>query len=244
MKHPLHRTTTQKIRITIELLLRPFPLTTNHLVYLTYFVTSRAGQSLPQRNWFLLIIHPRTFTFRMTGRSSADDALISIESCLVQPPTLVWAIAARLQVNRSKVPRGLAHDVEAAIVLDVAYFQIDAKLGHGPLLAELTGNALSLQNRSAAANFFDGNFQTQITVRRRNCVITRAVAGDIKLLIVARPSMITIECLDPDSGRARAVRDFQTTPAGLAHDRVHALSDVPCGSFVKGVRMRAGARPK
>src|SRR5437773_10451111 len=104
--------------------------------------------------------------FRMIGRSPADDALVNIQSCLAQPPSLVGAIAARLQVNRSIVSGGLAHNIEAPIILDVAYLQIDAKLGHGPLLTDLTGDTLSLQNRGAAGNFFAGDFQAQITMGR------------------------------------------------------------------------------
>ena len=138
----------------------------------------------------------------MTGRSSADDALISVESCLVQPPSLVGPIVTWLEIDGSIVPRRLAQDVEATIILHVAYFQIDAKLGHDPFLADLTGAALSLQNRNAAGNFFVGNFQAQITMRRRDCVITGSINRDIEFLIVTRVSTITIECLYPNSGCA------------------------------------------
>src|SRR6266404_2304205 len=120
----------------------------------------------------------------MTGRRSTDNALVSVKSCLVQSPTLIGAITTRLQENRCIVPRGFAEDVETPIILYVTYFQIDAKLGHGPLLADLTGAALRLQNRRAAANFLAGNFQAQITMRRRYCVITRSVTDDIEFLIV------------------------------------------------------------
>jgi len=125
-------------------LLRPFPVTTNHLVYFADFVAARSSQSLTKRNWFLLIIHTCTFTFRMAGRSPTDDALINVESRLVQPPSLVRAIVTRLQVNGSIVPGAFAQDVEAPIILHVADFQVDTKLGHGPLLADLTRAALSL----------------------------------------------------------------------------------------------------
>src|SRR2546423_648694 len=180
----------------------------------------------------------------MAGRSSANDALISVESRLVQPPSLVRSIVTRLQVNGSIVPRALPQDVEAPIILHVAYFKIDAKLGHGPLLADLTGAALSLEHRRTADNLFVGNFQAQITVRRRYCVITRAVTGDIKFLVVARLRFVAVECLDSDSRCARAVGDFQAASARFAHDRVHSIGNVSGGSFSKIIRVRAGARPK
>src|SRR5207244_12058385 len=98
----------------------------------------------------------------MSGRSSTDDALLGIQLCLIQSPTLVWAILTSLQENRSKVILRVAQNVEAAIASYVAYFQIHAELRHGPLLADLVGRAFSLQHRSTLGDLLRGNFQTQI----------------------------------------------------------------------------------
>ena len=81
------------------------------------------------------------------------------------------------------------------IALHVADFQVDAVLGHGPLLARLTGNAFSLNHRNVVAKFFGGDLKAQIAMHRRDGVITRAITDDIELLVIARTRLITIESL-------------------------------------------------
>ena len=81
------------------------------------------------------------------------------------------------------------------IALHVADFQVDAVLGHGPLLARLTGNAFSLNNWNVVTIFFGGDLKAQIAMHRRDGVITRAITDDIELLVIARTRLITIESL-------------------------------------------------
>ena len=81
------------------------------------------------------------------------------------------------------------------IALHVADFQVDAVLGHGPLLARLTGNAFSLNNWNVIAIFFSGDLQTQITMHRRDGVIACAITDDIELLVITRIRAITIKSL-------------------------------------------------
>src|SRR6266480_4386083 len=126
---------------------------------------------------------------------SADNARLNVKRRLVQTPTLVSAVAARLQVDRGIVRRRFALNIEATLTLHVTYFQIDAELGHGPLLARLTRNAFSLNNRVAIAKFFVRNLKTQIAVHGRNSVITSSVARYMELLVITRIRAITIECL-------------------------------------------------
>lgn len=131
----------------------------------------------------------------MTGRSSADDAFVVVKCRLVEPPSLVRAIFARMQVNRTIVSLGLAHNIHALVILYIPYFQIDAILGHGPRLADLTGAAHILLNRDAVQNLFAIDLHTQITVHGGYRVITRSVTRDIKLLVVTGLSRVAVECL-------------------------------------------------
>jgi hypothetical protein len=72
------------------------------------------------------------------------------------------------------------------ITLHVADFQVDAVLGHGPLLTRLTGNAFSLNNWNVVAIFFSGDLKAQIAMHRRDGVITGPITNDIELLVVTR----------------------------------------------------------
>ena len=85
----------------------------------------------------------------MTGRSFTDNACVVVECRLVQRPTLVGAIVTALRGNRSVVHLQLVPNIQAAIILDIPYFQVIARLGHRPLLADLTGGARILKNRRA-----------------------------------------------------------------------------------------------
>ena len=77
----------------------------------------------------------------MTGRSCTDNAFVVVKCRLVQRPSLVGAVVTTLRSNRSVVHLKLVPNIQAAIILDIPYFQVIARLGHRPLLADLTGGA-------------------------------------------------------------------------------------------------------
>ena len=67
----------------------------------------------------------------------------------MQRPSLVGTIVTALRSDWSVEHLKLVPNIQAAIILDISYLQVIASLGHGPLLADLTGGAHILQNRRA-----------------------------------------------------------------------------------------------
>src|SRR5262249_24123189 len=119
--------------------------------------------------------------------------LVHVEGGLFQPPTLVCAVAARLQKNRSVIASAFAHNVEATIISDIPNLEIVAILRHGPLLTDLTGRAFGLQNWRAVGVFFRRDFHAEVAVNRRYGVVPGAIADNIELLVVTYLTSITVE---------------------------------------------------
>src|SRR5438046_6480202 len=141
-----------------------------------------------------------------------------------------------MQVNRTIVFLGPAHNIHALVGCYRPYLQVDAILGHGPLLADLIGGAGILLNRRSIRILIWKDLQTQITMGSANRVITSSVSDDIKLLVVTGINRVAVEYLQPD-GSTRAVRNFQTTMAGYADDDIPSVRHSPSGRF----RHRTGA---